>query len=113
MNDVSKIILDSSEQKTFNKFRHRDKVVLDPKEFGLLAREHLIKDLVDGQSTNFITPRHRGVCEISDTGKKLRAYQRQKRKDLWIKNARIPILVSLVTNLSISGIQWLLPLILK
>lgn len=32
-------------------------------------------------------------------------------KELWIKNAWIPILVSVATNLVISGLKWLWPLI--
>ena len=34
---------------------------------------------------------------------------RRKRRELWLKSVWLPILVTLATNLAISGIKWLLP----
>ena len=56
-----------------------------------------------------------GVYEMTDYGRKsLQDYLSQKRaakRDLWLKNAWIPILVTIATNLLIVGIKALLPLI--
>ena len=55
------------------------------------------------------------IYEITDYGRKyLQDHKNQTdiyRKELWIKNAWIPIIVSLATNLVIGGIKQLLPLI--
>lgn len=52
---------------------------------------------------------------IAPLGKKaLQDYQKQNKVDkrmLWLKNAWIPILVSIATNLIIDGMRQLLPLI--
>ncbi|QAT48546.1 hypothetical protein EQM14_01430 [Caproiciproducens sp. NJN-50] len=37
--------------------------------------------------------------------------KKRRNKELWIKNAWIPILVSVATNLAINGLKWLWPLI--
>lgn len=56
-----------------------------------------------------------GIFSITDYGKKaLQDYKesvKEKRKELWLKNAWIPILVSVATTSLINGLQWLLPLI--
>lgn len=59
--------------------------------------------------------RYLQIYSITSLGKKaLQDYKVKKakhRKELWLKNAWIPILVSLATNLLIAGIKSLLPLI--
>ena len=56
-----------------------------------------------------------GIFRLTDTGRiALQDYESKKRisnRDLWLKNAWIPILVSLVTNLAITGTKWLILLI--
>lgn len=56
-----------------------------------------------------------GIFSITTLGKKaLQDYetsQKQQKKDIWLKNVWTPILVTIITNLVISGIKWLLPLI--
>ena len=56
-----------------------------------------------------------GIYTTTDCGKKaLQDYKQEiksKRKELWLKNAWIPIIVSVATNLVISGAKWLWPLI--
>ncbi len=58
-----------------------------------------------------------GFYYLSNAGyKALNDYkvtQKRERKTLWLKNAWIPILVTIATNLIISGLKMLLPLILK
>lgn len=55
--------------------------------------------------------------QLTDSGRAvLQNYEYAKhkgRKELWLKNAWIPILVSLATNLVIDGTKWLLPQILE
>lgn len=56
-----------------------------------------------------------GIYEITDGGRKaLQDYKREitsKRRELWLKNAWIPIIVSIATTLSINGLKQLWPLI--
>lgn len=58
-----------------------------------------------------------GIYRLTDAGKiALQDYEsenRISRRELWLKNAWIPILVSLITNLAISGTKRLIPLILE
>lgn len=57
------------------------------------------------------------IYSLTDMGRKaLQDYKtekKRKKRELWIKNAWPPILVSVATNLLIIGIKWLLPLIQK
>lgn len=54
---------------------------------------------------------------LTDLGRKVlqdyRHSAKKARRELWLKNAWIPILVSLATNLVIAGTKWLLPQILE
>lgn len=56
-----------------------------------------------------------GIYRITEFGKKaLQDYECIKtthHRELWLKNAWIPILVTVVTNLIIGAIKWLWPLI--
>lgn len=58
-----------------------------------------------------------GTYRLTENGQKfLQDYgqkARSDRKELWLKNAWIPILVTLATNLVISGVKWLFPLIVQ
>lgn len=58
-----------------------------------------------------------GDYSITDLGKKtLQDYNskiKKEKNELWLKNAWIPIIVSVVTTLAINGLQWLIPQILK
>ena len=54
-------------------------------------------------------PQPTGRMTISDAGRDYLIRYRQTRRDLWLKNIWIPILVTIVTNLAIRGIEWLLP----
>ena len=51
-----------------------------------------------------------GIFSITTLGKKaLQDYetsQKQQKKDIWLKNVWTPILVTIITNLVISGIKW-------
>lgn len=64
-----------------------------------------------------LMPEPTGFYCISDKGRKaLNDYkiaQKREKRMLWLKNAWIPILVSIVTNLIISALKQLLPLILR
>lgn len=66
----------------------------------------------DGNITKY---KFLGTFHITTLGKKaLQDYQtaeKQRKKDIWLVNAKIPIIVTIITNLVIYGIQWSLPLI--
>ena len=56
-----------------------------------------------------------GIYTLTDFGRKsLEDYEaaaKNGRRELWLKNAWIPILVSIATNLAIRALGWLFPLI--
>ena len=82
-----------------------------PNSSYLLENYQLVKD---GLYTRM---EYLGTFYLTELGKKAVQdhIQRTKsaRKELWLKNAWIPILVSLATNLVIDGTKWLLPQILE
>ena len=51
------------------------------------------------------------TCVLSDNGKRYLLFLKNRAKQLWLKNAWIPILVTIITNLIIDGVKWLLPLV--
>lgn len=78
--DVTKIVLTEEEQILFNKFRKTDHTELTVSEYKILLHKSLIKDHIGGNSGWFSTLPQKGVCEISDIGKDLRAYQLLQKK---------------------------------
>ena len=69
-------------------------------------------DVMDGNITKHVPlDRYR----LTDSGRKFLQDNirttKSERRELWIKNAWIPILVTLATNLVISGVKWLFPLL--
>ena len=72
-----------------------------------------VESVID--SKGFCNVKHLGIYQLTEFGEKeLQDYRQRKKSDLrelWLKNAWIPMLVTLATNLLISGIKWLLPLI--
>lgn len=77
---------------------------------------YILEDTEDVRGDNGIhSVKRLGTYQITDFGRKEIQDHRRKRKsrrrELWLKNAWIPILVTLATNLIIGGVKWLLPLI--
>ena len=56
-----------------------------------------------------------GTYILTDLGRKaLQDYEmalKTHRREMWLKNAWIPILVTVATNLAIRALEWLLPLV--
>ena len=67
--------------------------------------------------THITTHESLDTYSITTLGRKtLQDYEiaeKQRKKDMWLQNAKIPILVTIITNLVIDGTKWLLPLILQ
>lgn len=78
--DVTKIVLTEEEQILFNKFQKTDHTELTVSEYKILLHKSPIKDHIGGNSGWFSTLPQKGVCEISDIGKDLRAYQLLQKK---------------------------------
>jgi len=80
---------------------------------GYIAIEY--KEFVDSIGVTHQKPT--GFYYLSDAGRKAlndyKVTQKRERRTLWLKNAWIPILVTVATNLIISALKLLLPLILK
>ena len=57
----------------------------------------------------------KSIYTLTDLGKKAlqdyQVYNKERIKELWLKNAWIPIVVTIATNLILSGIKQLWPLI--
>lgn len=111
MTDYSKFILTEEEQLIFNKYKKTDEVYLSAEECRLLLRKKLVQPVLKGE-VGWENGSVSGVRKLSQTGKELRSYQKQHTKELWLVNAKIPIIVSVITNLAVNGLLWLLPQIL-
>ena len=107
--DYSLIVLTDEESAVFKKFKKTNTAFLTKEEFRLLERKGLLISAIDGKSSWFDGISD-GMCTLSQKGKELRSYQKQHNKELWLVNAKIPILVSFITTV---GLHWLLPLLPK
>ena len=58
-------------------------------------------------------PAPTGKMVISDAGKDYLVYSQQQRRDVWLKNVLLPILVTIGTNIVIFAAGQLWPLILQ
>lgn len=105
--DYSLIVLTDEESAVFKKFKKVDSVFLTSAEHRLLERKGLVIAAVDGKSTWFEDPSD-GISTLSQKGKELRSYQKQHNKEIWLVNAKIPIIVSFITTLAVN---WLLPML--
>lgn len=80
---------------------------------GYIAIEY--KEVTDSSGVTHFEPT--GYFYLSNSGRKaLNDYkeaQRRERRTLWLKNAWIPILVTIATNIALSVLKWLLQLILR
>ena len=109
--DYSLIVLTEEDLATFKKFKKSDTAFLTKEEFKSLERKGLLISAIDGKSSWFDGISD-GMCTLSQKGKEYRTYRKEHNKDLWLVNAKIPIIVSIITNLTVSGLLWLLPQIL-
>ncbi len=119
MTDVTKIILTPAEQRAFDKFvGESDTADLTKGEFELLRNRGLIKNSLNGNSGWFDIVDNAGLCELSDTGKALRAYQAVQTRNVkkndrryWITTgiAIAALIKSFWPEIS-SALAWLLTL---
>lgn len=103
--DYSLIVLTEEELATFKKFKKSDTAFLTKEEFKSLERKGLLISVIDGKSTWFEWA-FDGMCTLSQKGKEYRTYRKEHNKELWLVNAKIPILVSFTTTILLN---WLLP----
>ncbi len=54
-----------------------------------------------------------GICRITEFGIDYLAYRKQHYKDMWLQNAKIPIVVSAITTLMLNWLPKILPLIVQ
>ena len=108
--DYSLIVLTEEELATFKKFKKSDTAFLTKEEFRLLERKGLLISVIDGKSTWFDGISD-GMCTLSQKGKEFRSYRKEHHKELWLVNAKIPILVSFITTIGLHLLLWLLPVI--
>lgn len=76
---------------------------------------YIVEDWERVRENGIMVTKPLGTYRLTDLGKKTLqdyiSYSKSQRKDLWLKNAWIPILVSLATNLILGGLRRLWPLI--
>ena len=100
------------------------KIVLLPEELALLKRlakrspqaiRPEDKDLVTSLSLRWqlVRPENNCQCAINKDGRRYLLYCKTLRRELWMKNMWIPIIVSLTANLVLDVIRWSLPRILQ
>lgn len=100
------------------------KIILLPEEMSLLKRlaRHSPQaicpqdtDAAVALSTKWrlIRPEDNGMYSANKDGRRYLVYCKAQRRDLWMRTLWIPIIVSLVTNLILAALRWLLPQILR
>ncbi len=72
----------------------------------------LVKPDTSGED-DFHQPIPKDTYCVSDFYWVYHEYQHTKYRDLFLSSLWLPILVSILTNLTIDALQWLLPLILQ
>jgi len=97
----------------------KERTVLKKSVHGLAPVEHcdtLIRFGLVKQDVEYI-PGYRGkllnTCHITDKGRDFLAKYRDMRRDFWLKNAWIPIIVSLATTVSTNYILPKLPMLIE
>ena len=92
-------------------YRHYDHFCEAIKNSSYLEQEY--ENVTDEHGLTHSNPL--GIFTLTDFGRKaLQDHEtsaKVHRRELWLKNAWIPILVSVATNLAIRALGWLLPLI--
>ena len=100
--DVSRIVLNKNELALLKKIRKAKTLTL-PKD---AARVIVGKGL-----TTFVPPNtHESVTlMLSETGERYFTYRREHKKELWLVNFKIPVLVSIVTAIATTILlNWLI-----
>lgn len=92
--NYSLFVLSDREQCAFDKFKNCDTAMLTLEEFKMLRDKHLVIGSIAGKSDRFDGLPESGLCDISEEGKNLRAYQliqfrNNRKKDIryWITTA--------------------------
>ena len=100
------------------------KIVLPPEEMSLLKRlarrspQRIRPEDTDAAAAlcskwRLIQPENNGMYSANKDGRRYLVYCKAQRRDLWMRNLWIPIIVSLVTNLILAVMRWLSPQILR
>ena len=91
------------EKHLLKKFKSGQRVPLEYSKAAALLALELIEPCADDPD----------VYVASDFYWVYREYQHAKYRDLFLSSFWLPVLVSILTNLTIDALQWLLPLILQ
>lgn len=89
--DYSLVVLSPQEQKLFDLFKDSDKAFLTLEQFNILREKGLVNGSLGGKSDWFDNLPQQGICEISDRGKNLRAYQYNIKLKEWKDDKRYRI----------------------
>lgn len=103
--DFSKIVLLPEEMTLLKRLARRSPQALRPEDMDAAAAL--------SSKWRLIQPESNGTYSANKDGCRYLVYCKAQRRDLWMRNLWIPIIVSLVTNLILIGIRWLLPLTLR
>ena len=97
------VILSKQEQRLLKKFKSGRRVPLEYNKAAALLVLELIEPCAEDPD----------AYVASDFYWVYHEYQHTKYRDLFLSSLWLPILVSILTNLTIVALQWLLPLILQ
>lgn len=102
--DYSEIVLTQDEKKIFHKFKHSDNAHMSIDEFNIISKTGLIKSCIDGKDPFYPDSPQEGTCELSEYGKRYKAYlfnqykhNRKESRKFWI-----PYLIT--TAIAVTGL---------
>lgn len=102
--DYSLVVLSPEEQKLFDLFKNSDEAFLTLEQFNILREKGLVGSLLGGKSDMFGDLPQQGICEISNRGKNLRAYQYNVRLKEWKDDKRYRITTGIAVSAPIISI---------
>ena len=110
--DCEAIILSPDEKRLLRKISHHPHTKCDRSEVAGLSSMGLIKADRDESVDITYQPMHMldTYC-VTDFNRIYEEYLRQSRKSELLKSLWLPIIVSLVTTLTVNALQWLWPLL--
>lgn len=89
--DYSEIVLTPEENKIFYKFKYSKKAHMSIDEFNIISKTGLIKSCIDGKDPFYPNSPQGGTCELSEYGRRYKAYlfnqhkhDRKESRKFWI-----------------------------
>lgn len=111
--DCENVVLSAADKELLRKIRKCPHCKCDPKEIENLRFFGLIREDPSGEVDAFHEPIGAGTYAVSDFYLVYEEYMKDKRRNMMLSSLWMPIVVSIITNLAVDVLQWLLPLITR